>query len=151
MVPADRLSWIPHPRCKLKAHSYRDDWLCGPDILKALHEFRPRCFHTCHTNRHLGLLPFYTIFTDLVLTLGGGYKVSAKQKFQLIWIEFGVVVRFVDVVNLLNSYSFVSFKGENWICVFWGFFFRGLCFRVGLCLDAYELISFKDGLMIDID
>ena len=42
VFPADRLSWIPPPRCKLTAHSYRDDWLCGPYILKALHEFRPR-------------------------------------------------------------------------------------------------------------
>ena len=41
MVPADQCSWIEHPCCKLKEYSYRDNWLCSPDILKALHEFHP--------------------------------------------------------------------------------------------------------------
>ena len=41
VVSADRRSWIPHLRCKLKAHSYQAIGFVVPISWKALHEFHP--------------------------------------------------------------------------------------------------------------
>ena len=82
------------------------------------------------------------------------YCASVSQNFQSVWMEFGMLLRFVHLTSLiLTSCCLISVEGrEPYLGDFSLFVFQLFLIlrpNVGMGLDLYKLISFKLAGMID--
>ena len=99
---------------------------------------------------------YILILVWLTLTLIQGHRngkanTSApiiSQSFQSIWMEFGTVLRFVDVVNVILNLLSIWYVRERTVLKFFFFFF--FYPNTGLHSDVYRLISVKLDMIIEI-
>ena len=129
---------------------------CFTDSIKKLqcwHGFRRlwiSSVQTCYDKRYYWILHFDISLTDLDSRSKESKKAKAapviSQTIQSNWMEFGILLRCVRVINLMLilSHSFNTQGKEPYLC---DFFKENV--NLGLCSDIYRPIFFKLGTIIE--